>query len=501
MELNYTDIPGVTNENFSTYTEVDVEGRVVVTDSRITFTHLDRDDTAYVYKDFGENYFAGDFSMNVTHRETAALLSAWAGGWALWNEVDDTAGCSGGTGIQVFMYRPSNLGWYLRQWTDGVATSDSSAWIDYSIKYLTIERVGNRISCAFYTDEARTSLWDNLTVYQEPTAYRYLYGLQSLDSGNGDYFTGYVENLNLGSMGGQSGYEDGGYYTTEMLDGDRALALMYNVSIPEYCGATIEFSSDNSTWVDHNNNVGSDTLTAGFESLDLRDLNTTSLYMRVNMTTNNWDTPRIYQLRLVTITDVVVGDGVEYVNVTGAWVEFNYTSITTLIGIDSGGNFLNATYWKDDYNYNVTEPNETPAYDIRFNITGLPDNLICLQLINYLGYDGSLGHTFQIEVWNFTGSSWDFVVDIPDECCTWFNNSLAPTSEDYIEDGLFMGRYYHPSPGNVKHVFSLDYGKLRAFAPYVVPPVTTTIPSLFPGLAFGIALFIIAAAYYYNERR
>jgi len=309
MELNYTDIPGITDEDFTTYTEVDVEGTVSKTASRITFTSLDRDDTAYVYKDFGENYFSGDFSMNVTMRDSSAYVTAWVGGWALWNEVDDTAGCWGGTGIQVYMYRAADVGWRLTQWTDGGATSDISLQGGYSTKYLTIERHGNRINCEIYNDEARTILYDNLTVTQNALAYRYIYGLQSLDSGDGDYMTGYIEKLNLGAHGSQSGYEDGEYYTTEMLDGDRALTLMYNVSIPEYCGATIEFSSDNSTWVDHNNNAGSDTLTVGFESLDLRDLNTASLYMRVNMTTNNWDTPRIYQLRLVTITDVVLGDG------------------------------------------------------------------------------------------------------------------------------------------------------------------------------------------------
>jgi len=305
MELNYTYIFEVENENFTTYIEVDIEGTVSKTASRITFTSMDRDDTAYVYKDFGEDYFAGDFSMDVTHRESSALITGYAGGWALWNKVDDTTGCSGGTGIQVFMYRPSNPNWYIRQWTDGVATTDSSILAGaYTTKYLTIERVGSRISCMLYNDAERTDLWDNITVYQELTAYRYLYGLQSLDSGDSDYYTGYVQDLNIGAG---SGYEDGEYYTTEMLDGDRALALMYNATIPENTAIIIEFSSDNSTWVDHNNVSGSDTLTAGYESLDLRDLNTTSLYMRCNMTAN-MDTPRIYQLRLVTITDVVAGE-------------------------------------------------------------------------------------------------------------------------------------------------------------------------------------------------
>jgi len=118
-----------------------------------------------------------------------------------------------------------------------------------------------------------------------------------------------IANLDLGT-GLDQGYSDGEYYTEEMLEGDTGLVLMYNVSIPEDTGITIEFAEDNSTWVNHNGQAGYDTLIAGFESLDLRDLNTTSLYMRLNMTTTDIErTPRVHQLSLVTIADVILGEG------------------------------------------------------------------------------------------------------------------------------------------------------------------------------------------------
>ena len=245
----------------------------------------------------------------------------------------------------------------------------------------------------------------------------------------------------------------------------------------------VQNSTDKVSW----DTLGSNT-TAEYH--DFQVVNGTERYYRVracNFTGGIWDNSTFTDINFEKVYFIM-----PIVNVTGAWVEFNYTSIITLIGIDSGGNFLNATYWKDGYTYNVTEPNETPSYDIRFNITGLPDNLICLQLINYLGYDGSVGHTFQIEVWNFTGSTWDFVVDIPDECCQWFNNSLDSTPEDYVKDGLFMGRYYHPSPGNVNHLFYLDYGKLLVFAPYEAPPCEEALAlSMSKYYALAIILLIL----------
>ena len=156
---------------------------------------------------------------------------------------------------------------------------------------------------------------------------------------------------------------------------------------------------------------------------------------------------------------------------TRAWVEYNFTSIITLRGTNSsiGGNWLNQTYWLDDYEYNVTEVVGVPGYEILFNVSSLPDDLMCLELVGFMAYDGSAGHTFEVQAWNYTSSAWVTISDIPDTSSRWINGSIDCTSEHFIQNGLFQGSYYHVSPGNVNHEFRLDYGKLLAFAPIVCP--------------------------------
>lgn len=446
------------------------------------------------------------------------------------------------------------------------------------------------------------------------------------------------------------GYEtDGYFYTSEVLDGldGNSLDLLTNTTLDSGV-ITLEFSVDNSTWVDHNNQSGYETLTGGYESFDLRDLNVTTLYMRFNFSRGGvLQTPRLYQIRAlyegevviitnlphvdaiifnttvggrvcgvygvfsdveglsgyifwnnassppggvnssftslsgtsdsalenITLPDVdivvavryyvndtsdnwaiyiididfnetVEGEGCEVlgtfvdedglsgyifwnnvtnpptgvnssftsltgtsdearenitlptggsvvavryfvndtennwvttlvsfpaadpiVNVTGTWVDYNFTSISTVVGTNSGGNTLNNTYWQDCYMYNVTETTGAPGLNVEFNVSDLPDGLICLSLRTWICYDGSDGHVFSLQAWNYTGSAWVTVSDIPDECFQWINGSLACLAGDFVQNGLFQGRFYHSSPGNVNHEFSLDYGKLRAFAP------------------------------------
>jgi len=105
------------------------------------------------------------------------------------------------------------------------------------------------------------------------------------------------------------GYEsEGFFYTTEVLNGisGSSQVLLTNSTLN---GGTLSvaFSSDNETWVDHNNETGYDSLLGGFESFDLRDLDFTTMYMRYNFTRGGVDlTPRLYQIRLITIPDDVV---------------------------------------------------------------------------------------------------------------------------------------------------------------------------------------------------
>ena len=97
-----------------------------------------------------------------------------------------------------------------------------------------------------------------------------------------------------------AGYAEEGYFTTsDYLDyvNGSALVLMTNTTIPEGGTITVELSEDNATWTLND----WDPLSGGFEAIDLRDLNFSAGFIpRLNMTSDSFDTPRVYQLRLVT---------------------------------------------------------------------------------------------------------------------------------------------------------------------------------------------------------
>ena len=52
----------IANEDYTTYTENDSNGRFAVTANKITVTGLAKNEDANIYYDFGADYFSGDFN-------------------------------------------------------------------------------------------------------------------------------------------------------------------------------------------------------------------------------------------------------------------------------------------------------------------------------------------------------------------------------------------------------------------------------------------------------
>ena len=487
MELNLT-APEKVYENFSSWTEFEEAG------DRITFVSdyqihvgFSRAVDSRIYKDFGVSYFNvfDDYELDLMFDSTTWGVNGKV--FILFSNYTDNTYAqhlAGRKFLVITMSRDSGPinKMYVQERDSGLSNSVMSTtnFVFDTWYYTKIILNSTTFSLEVYSDVDKTVLVEEIavTLIYGKDDYRYAM-ISSLDTGHTIEADAYLKNYYLGGM--SAGYEAAGtYYVDNVLDGDPAIAILYNLTIPTGGGATMEFSTDNMTWVDHNNQAGSDTLVAGYETLDLRDIYNGTIYRRVNMTRNGVDTPRMWQARFVTVTDVDCAE-----NVTGAWVDYNVTSIVTVVG-DNVTGFLNSTYFKDGDFYSVTEVTGGPGYDIRFNVTGLPENLICLCLDLFMYYDGSGGHTFQIEVWNFTDSNWDFVEDIPDECCRWFNNTLECIPGDYVQNGTLMGRFYHPSPGNVNHVWGIDYGKLRVYAPYEEVPAVLAM-----GRYYALAIILL----------
>ncbi len=203
------------DENFTTYTEVDPNSKITVIASKVSWSDLrSRNVDAYVYKDFGVNFFSGNFSINLTYRQISGSGQTAAGQcWTLANLVDDAQGIAVASGDYLSIVcsvgvAANNKTIQLEELDGGTkhvsaADFDVTEGTDY---YLTVSRdeaVGTygTLTLKVYTDSARTTLVDTqtITLHSSKKDFRYLYGLQSRNTGDGGTveWDGQVEDLEV----------------------------------------------------------------------------------------------------------------------------------------------------------------------------------------------------------------------------------------------------------------------------------------------------------------
>jgi len=182
-------------EDFTTYTEVDTANNRV----QRTATHVDhaatRNEDTYLYKDYGVGHFT-DFTHKVDVRSDFAALSSQGFVWMLANDVDDAYGLhSAGKTFILIRIRRDDAGnhitlfefyggdWYYDDYV-GVA---ANTWY-----YLTIEKSGTSLTCKIYSDSARTTLVDTLSLTLHGNwSFRYIYACNTWNDGAGTYLVAY----------------------------------------------------------------------------------------------------------------------------------------------------------------------------------------------------------------------------------------------------------------------------------------------------------------------
>jgi len=184
-------------ENFSTYTEVDDSNRLSVSASQALAVDVDHDIDVYLYKDFGANYFDAldvDFELYISSN----CVNSGDAGPGFSNTVDDV---NAWESTSVWVGGQGNGTYSIMLLRDGAA-SDSYTCSANTLYYCTLVRAAgnNSISCLVYSNSARTTLLDTLTVVGFGTAkWRYCYGFANRNIGTaGQDFDGYVQNLDLG---------------------------------------------------------------------------------------------------------------------------------------------------------------------------------------------------------------------------------------------------------------------------------------------------------------
>ena len=207
---------GTVYENFQLYTEFD-EGSDITVDSavKVSWVNLqNRNQTGYVYKDYGASHFNGDFIHQFECQYANVGTAANEVFWLLSNDGDgeDRAAHSSNSRTAVnFDYAQGSTSFLL-----GLAEADgnwspSDAWAGSAastLYYVTItkDHDGGGNSTGQYVAVIRTgshvgAVSDTLTVDQsagKQTPYRYVYVCSTYDD-NANAFTsdGFTQNLNL----------------------------------------------------------------------------------------------------------------------------------------------------------------------------------------------------------------------------------------------------------------------------------------------------------------
>jgi len=174
-------------EDYTTYTENDPGSILTITPNSIV---RGGDGIAYVYKDYGIDYF-GDLTHQFDSYVDNANPTSLHVIWGLSNLPD------GGASVGLFWnVQAGDSHYYLNLYGSSCSTMGTH---EYGLsspgrRYFKVERSGASISVFVYTDAGRTSLEDTLSANCAATTYRYLSAVNT-SAGAADYLD--VRNLDL----------------------------------------------------------------------------------------------------------------------------------------------------------------------------------------------------------------------------------------------------------------------------------------------------------------
>lgn len=194
-------------ENYTISTAVDPNSRVTETSaSRIDFTGITRNESAYNYWNKGANFYAGNFKFDVDVNATSghtSLAIAYAIG--LSNSINDfktILSASGNVQCIEIQIGTSSFNLAVAEYSGGTRYASSHTGLSLSTTYyLTLRRdesVGTygTLYMDIYSDSARTSLivTKSLTLHAN-IDFQYLYGFNTYNDGQTYAGTGYLQNL------------------------------------------------------------------------------------------------------------------------------------------------------------------------------------------------------------------------------------------------------------------------------------------------------------------
>jgi len=133
-------------EDLTTYEEGDPYGELTVTSNRVTFTSWENQPSSWVYKDFGANFFNGDFehTFEVMYTGESGVYTGW-NIWALTNTVNNTQAIDDANGdylaVRLGNYNGTQFNLTLQEINNGDLSCGTSSNLSYNtLYYCTVKR-------------------------------------------------------------------------------------------------------------------------------------------------------------------------------------------------------------------------------------------------------------------------------------------------------------------------------------------------------------------------
>lgn len=203
-----SEVSGLIPQDYTTYTEKDDFGRLTVSPTSVVSNLLTRNEDAWLVKDFGAGYFDGDSTRELDFVVTGGDNFGIQYPLVLANVIDDVTGL----GDHVFLWNRNEVGGLysinLNVVTSGVAAIRTGVVANVSQGQRLFATIAENstvglfgiITCSIYSDVDRTVLHgEYVATLQAPhPGFRYLYGIDSHNSGNANRISGDSRNLAIG---------------------------------------------------------------------------------------------------------------------------------------------------------------------------------------------------------------------------------------------------------------------------------------------------------------
>lgn len=300
-------------DDFTTWTENDGVNRLTETETRVTFSNLQRTDLVWLWDNkAGElQNFVIEFKIKLTSIYNSASTVRFDP--IMISNVRDTY--NGNRGSQS-----TQFGIQLRSWstttgynllpieTYGPSTYYTGTTANILSKnvlyYVRLTKSGTSLNLKVDNNEDFSSLISDYTLTLHANHnLNYIMMPQSAELNTPCPSYGYMEYLWFGETEG--GYDSGYLFTEDLLSNytGTPFSLIYNVSAPSGQGFNVSVSQDGEAW----NTTDESSLTDYLVSY-LEPFNWTSLYVRFGFETDKTDTPVLYDYHLTLYTETGSGD-------------------------------------------------------------------------------------------------------------------------------------------------------------------------------------------------